>query len=135
MFRAKTVLILGAGASAEVGLPVGAGLLTEIVKLTDIKFDLGRQRSGDHHIVEALKALLNEGREVDKLNQHLHAGWQLSASAQQALSIDNVIDALEDNRIELMGKLGIVRAIHQAERSSLRFRSEPDYADKIDLSK
>ncbi len=34
MFRAKTVFVIGAGASVEVGLPMGPELLKQIVKLT-----------------------------------------------------------------------------------------------------
>jgi hypothetical protein len=135
MFRAKTLFILGAGASAEVGLPIGAKLLEEIGKLTDIKFQGGQQVSGDHHLLAALKAVLNEGQEVARLNEHLHAAWQLGASAQQALSIDNVIDALEDERVELVGKLGIVRAIHEAERESRYFRDSDNRYDRIELSR
>lgn len=129
------MLVLGAGASAEVGLPVGSKLLEEIVKLTFVHFDVGRQTKGDPHIVEALRCLLNEGREVERLNEHLRAGWQLSVSARQALSIDNVIDALEDPKIELVGKLGIVRAIHQAERGSTYFKDEHGHFETLDVRK
>jgi len=135
MFRAKTVLVIGAGASVEVGLPVGEGLLNKIAELTHIKFDPYRQTSGDHVIVDALKGILNEGRDVKLLNEHLHAAWQLGESAKQALSIDNVIDALEDSRIELVGKLGIVRAILLAESSSHYFRHLNNDLGKIDISK
>lgn len=135
MFRAKTVLVIGAGASVEVGLPMGSELLKQIVQLTHITFDFSRQKSGDHGILEALKLCLNEGREVTRLNDHLKAGWQLSESAKQALSIDNVIDALEDPQVELMGKLGIVRAILKAEGASPVFKRTQDIPDTLDLSK
>lgn len=136
MFRANTLLVLGAGASAEVGLPIGAKLLEEIVKLTDIRFEIGnRQRSGDYHLLAALKAVLNESQDVTRLNEHLHAAWQLGASAQQALSIDNVIDALEDEKVELVGKLGIVRAIHEAERQSRYFRDPDNRYDRLDVKR
>src|SRR3990172_2287556 len=115
MFRAKTVLVIGAGASVEVGLPMGSELLKQIIQLTHITFDFNQQKTGDHGILEALKLCLNEGREVVKINEHLKAGWQLGESAKQALSIDNVIDALEDQQVELVGKLGIVRAILKSE--------------------
>jgi hypothetical protein len=135
VFRARTLLVLGAGASAEVGLPVGAKLLTEIVKLTDIAYDVGRMVRGDHHLAEALKVILNEGQAVEKYNQHLHAAWQLAASAKQALSIDNVIDALEDERVERVGKLGIVRAVHEAERASNFFKDRDNFPDSLDVGK
>ena len=71
MFRAKTVFVIGAGASVEVGLPMGSELLKQIVKLTDIKFEYYTHKSGDPAILEALKIILNENGEVTKLNQHL----------------------------------------------------------------
>jgi hypothetical protein len=135
MFRCRTVFVVGAGASVEVGLPMGPELLKQIVQLTNIKFEHYRQKSGDHGIVEALKLCLNEGADVTKLNEHLKAGWQLGESAKQALSIDNVIDALEDTKIELVGKLGIVQAILKAEAASPVFRRVSNAPDTLDLSK
>jgi hypothetical protein len=135
MFRAKTVFVIGAGASFEVGLPLGTDLLGEIVKLTDIKFDYHRQISGDPAVLNALKEVLNEGADVTKLNEHIKAGWQLAASARQAKSIDAVIDALECPKVELVGKIGIARAILAAEESSKFFATERDYPDRIDIKK
>lgn len=135
MFRAKTLFVIGAGASVEVGLPMGSDLLEHIVKLTNIRFEFNRQKTGDFAITEALKLILNEGREVAQLNAHLGAARQLGQSAQQALSIDNVIDALEDDKVEMVGKLGIVRAIHNAEKSSGYFKKRGDYADEISIPK
>lgn len=43
------------------------------------------------------------------------------ASAEQALSIDNIVDGLEDKKVELVAKLGIVRAIHMSEKESNYF--------------
>jgi hypothetical protein len=134
MFRAKTVFVIGAGASVEVGLPVGADLLTQIVTLTHFGFQYGQQTLGDHDIVAALKIILNEGREVEKLNAHLPAGRQLGTSAKQAISIDNVIDALEDPRVELVGKLGIAKAILMAEGSSLKFKLSERHPSVLDVS-
>lgn len=135
MFRAKTVFVIGAGASVEVGLPMGSELLKQIVQLVQIRFEQFRQSSGDPGILEAIKLCVNEGREVEKTNQHLIAARQLGESAKQALSIDNVIDALEDPQIELVGKLGIVRAILKAESSSPAFKRVDNIPDTLDLSK
>jgi len=135
MFRAKTVLVIGAGASVEVGLPMGSELLRQIVQLTDIRFDHRQKSSGDLAIVEALRLVLNEGAEVKLINEHLAAGWQLGRSAQQTLSIDNVIDALEDPQVELIGKLGIVRAILKAEAASSSFTAVNREPNTIDLNR
>ncbi|MBA1374643.1 hypothetical protein [Sphingomonas ursincola] len=135
MFRAKTVMVIGAGASVEVGLPMGPELLRSIVQLTDIKFNFNRQSFGDHLIIEALRIHLNEGASVVKLNAHIKAGWRLAKSATQAMSIDNVIDALENSEVELIGKLGIVRAIWRAEAASLFFRVPEGVNEGLNLSK
>ncbi|WP_181242685.1 hypothetical protein [Caulobacter vibrioides] len=134
MFRAKTLLVLGAGASLEVGLPTGETLLKQISDLIDFRFEFGdRLTSGDQLLLQTLKIILNEGREVKNLNAHLAAGQQLRKSAQQALSIDNVIDALEDKKVELVGKLGILRAILKAESESQFFRPQQEHRDVVDV--
>lgn len=134
MFRAKTVFVIGAGASVEVGLPIGADLLKKIVDLTHITFDWGRQITGDDEIVKALRIGFHDIRE-DDLQEYINAARRLAVTARQALSIDNVIDALEDQKVELIGKLGIVRAILKAEASSdafVRLKNDPN---SLDLSK
>jgi hypothetical protein len=126
MLRAKTVLVLGAGASFEVGLPLGKRLLEQIAELVTYQFEFGNAVHGDDIILRALRLRLNEGSDVTKLNEHLKSAGQLVASAPQAKSIDTIIDTLEDERIELVGKLGIARAILGAEGSS-EFFSTPDH--------
>lgn len=122
MFRANTVIVLGAGASFEVDLPVGEELLRRITGMLDIRFEINRQTHGEEALLEALKIVLPwdrfDGASTKSLNDHITSGHQLRKSAALALSIDNVIEALEDDEIELMGKLGIVTGILKAERSS-----------------
>lgn len=134
MFRSKTVFILGAGASAEVGLPVGSGLLKHICDLINIKYD-HRMISGDHQVSEALKRIINEGSEVSEYNHHLYAAWQVIQSANQALSIDNIVDGLEDPKVELVSKLGIARAIQISEAKSQFFQTKKDGTDRLYYSK
>ena len=131
LFRAKTLFVIGAGASYEVDLPVGAELLQQIVRFLSYEFEWNRPKSGDIAIFDALKLIFNEGGSVTTLNRHLIAGARLTKSAQQALSIDNVIDALEDPEVELIGKLGIARSILGAESTSGKFR--PNREDGIEL--
>jgi hypothetical protein len=136
MFRTNTVIVVGAGASSEVGLPLGDQLLEQIVKRVHITYEFAdRQKTGDPVVAEALRHYLNEGSAVSKYNDHISAAWQLSSSATQALSIDNIIDALEDKRIELVGKLGIVRSILAAEAESGFFTPVNHQSDTLDLSR
>lgn len=121
MIERRTTLIIGAGASAECGLPVGAVLKERIGRLLDIRFEHGfRQMSGDHTICEALRVAVESttppGRDI---NPHLQAAWRIRDAMPQALSIDNFIDTHQgDARLELCGKLAIVRSILDAEKRS-----------------
>jgi len=135
MFRAKTVFVLGAGASVEVGFPAGDGLLKQIVDLSNVGFEFNRQTKGDRLFVDALRVLMDEGGAVDKLNEHIRACWQLAKSAGQALSIDNVIEALEDPMVDLVGKIGIARAILNAESKSPQFRRPDEHQDALSLDR
>jgi hypothetical protein len=122
MFRENTVFIVGAGASKEAGLPTGAELKTRISDLIDIKFDGFNQISGDRTITECLREHVRQpDRPRGDINPYLHAAWQICAALPQAISIDNYIDARRDEKIELCGKLGIVKSILDAERNSLLF--------------
>ena len=56
MFRRKTLIVVGAGASMEVDLPSGKELTREIAKLLDLEFDAGTQKRGDYLLWEACKA-------------------------------------------------------------------------------
>ncbi|CAN7287530.1 hypothetical protein [Devosia sp. LjRoot3] len=134
MFRSKTVLVIGAGASFEVGLPVGTTLLKTIVEMVDIRFSRYQQTQGSGPLYEALKLAVGS-TSGDVLQPYIEAGAQLAKSARQAMSIDNVIDALEDRTVELMGKLGITQAILEAEGASPRFVLPDGSSASLDMTK
>lgn len=114
MLREPTTFIVGAGASAEFGLPTGNDLQAKISKLLDIRYDAGRMTSGDHQIFEVLRnEAANEAREYQQ------ACWRIRDGLALSLSIDNFMDKHnEDNRIQLAGRLAIAKSILEAERSS-----------------
>ncbi|HEX3530677.1 MAG TPA: hypothetical protein VH988_26740 [Thermoanaerobaculia bacterium] len=123
--RSKSlVLVVGAGASKEVDLPVGAELKREIANVLDIRFRNGYERTGDDYIVNALHILVRspDGRAGD-INPLLEAARLIRDAMPQAMSIDNFIDSHRENeRIALCGKLAIARCILAAEaNSSLQF--------------
>ncbi|MFT3672039.1 hypothetical protein [Aestuariivirga sp.] len=134
MFRAKTVLVLGAGASYEVNMPLGSELLERICRLVDIRFDHYQPISGDLCIIDALRAIIDEGRSVDIFNQHIGAARVLLEAAKLALSIDNVIHTLENPKVEMLGKLAIARAILHAEGEANQFRTTERRPEDLDLS-
>ncbi len=115
----KTVFVVGAGASAEVNLPVGSALKDVIAKQLCYRFDFGRLQAGDAEIFEALRLL---GADINALVQKARL---ICEGLPLAISIDNFIDAHAGDRdLELVGKLAIARSILNAEASSsLRMRS------------
>lgn len=122
MFRARTLFVVGAGASSEVGLPIGSELLARISKL--LNFHIGpfsELEKGDRIIFDALKELFPINGELEKLNEHITAGRVLNGAAQQALSIDNLVHSHEDPVLSRVAKLAIVRVILDSERTSGKF--------------
>jgi hypothetical protein len=120
----KTVFIVGAGASKEVGLPIGSELKGSIAKALDLRFEkFYRRVSGDGHIFEALQlAATKEPKRTDYLASLQHACWRIRDAMPQASSIDNFLDTHSvDKEIELCGKLAIVRTILEAESKSALF--------------
>ena len=76
----KTILVLGAGASAGFGLPLGSGLRSTISDDLNIMFDDWGQslKSGSPEIVEALRVLVRETDGRTDINPHRIAAIQIS---------------------------------------------------------
>jgi hypothetical protein len=116
MFKDRTLFIVGAGASKEVGLPIGTELTKLIAKSLDIRFrNFSELASGDPEIVAALRVLTG-GKDI---NPHRQSACQISAGMHLSSSIDSYLDMHKhDNRILECGKLGIAQAIMASERKS-----------------
>lgn len=132
-----TVFVVGAGASSEVGLPIGAELRKTIAEKLDTKFELGyEQTSGDRSVVEALRQLAHS-RSVRDFNPHLRAGRMISEAMYSGLagSIDAFLDHHSNNKVLVeVGKIAIAIAILEAEAScSLQHREhgQPPYLPAI----
>ncbi|MHB1142635.1 MAG: hypothetical protein ACYC1T_12890 [Sulfuricaulis sp.] len=124
MFNKKTLIVVGAGASKEGNLPTGSELKQRIATLLDIRFEHGyRQISGDHIVCDAIRHAIRRGvPDARDINPHLHSAWRIRDAMPQAISIDNFIDSHQgDVKLELCGKLAIVRSILEAERNSLLY--------------
>ncbi|MDR6870124.1 hypothetical protein J2Y55_001124 [Bosea sp. BE125] len=127
MFIRPTVFVVGAGASSDVGLPLGAGLVKIIGGKVDIRHeDAFRQTHGDPVIAAAIK-LRNELSTKDAGGAHpyfapnvyFQSGGSIAASMSQAISIDNYLHThSSDVTINWMGKAGIVSSILEAESKS-----------------
>jgi hypothetical protein len=116
MFRKKTVFIVGAGASAELGLPVGSQLAKRISTKVDIRFDRGINPVGTgdlqlfHQITNNRQQYANEFQQAALL---IRDGILLSRSIDDFLDLHR-----NDPRVMLYGKAAIVRCILEAERGS-----------------
>lgn len=131
MLASKTVFVIGAGASAEVNLPVGAGLKSSISR--DLKFefggDLNSQKGGSEAIYQAFSKYLQYRSRHVEISEFTDAAWHIGSAMPNAISIDNFIDSHRDNKkIEILGKLGIANAILSAESSSdlRKISDDPD---------
>lgn len=119
--RKSLVLVIGAGASKEANLPVGAELKRQIATALNIRFEYGiRMSSGNDLIAEAysILAATPDGRSRD-INPLLQASWRIRDAMPQAISIDSFIDThRSDELIAVCGKLAIARCILAAESNS-----------------
>jgi hypothetical protein len=131
-FSRPTTFIIGAGASCELGLPTGIQLKDEVSSLLNILFPHGyEQQSGDFQIAEILR------REAQSAGNHdwnylLYKAWHIRDALPGALSIDNVLDAMNsDSDLVYCGKLAISKAILAGERRSKLYRNASD--DRISV--
>jgi hypothetical protein len=111
----KTVFILGAGASAEIGMPVGNELKGNIADLLDFQYTPIRQLTKkDELITQAFHQYSR--KDTDATYKLIDIAHGIAQALPLAISIDNFMDAHRDNKdIEFCGKIGIVRAILAAE--------------------
>lgn len=111
-------IVIGAGASKEAELPIGRELIPKITNLLNIKFNGYSQSSGDYTLNEAIK-IHCESNKINDISEFIYTAWRIVEGLPLAISIDNYINAHRGNeKLELCGKLAIVRSILDAERKS-----------------
>src|SRR5260370_11688061 len=124
----QTLFVIGAGASQEVGLPIGRDLTKQIAKLLTFDFDHTGLKSGDAEMVDGMRGAIDS----DQLRDYTIVANQMREAMPTVTSIDDYIDNHNGNRaIELLGKLAITRAILAAEKSSKLYA---DMNRQIDFS-
>ena len=134
----KLVLVVGAGASHEVGLPLGGELKKKIAASLDLQYDFGQLKRGSgsplingayQHIVQ--KA--NNGLMGD-ISPYVYAGWAVRDGMHQAMSIDNYLDAHKDNQLMIdCAKLAIAQIILESERNSRLFLNPIEQRNKLNF--
>lgn len=127
MFEKRTVFVVGAGASCELGLPAGDGLMAKIAST------LAPNRSnwgfGDDEIIGVIAQ--REQRQHGQnwggaITRYRDAAAKLARALPYARSIDTYLDSQQDDEATVaLGKLAIASTILKAERSSHLYR-EPN---------
>jgi hypothetical protein len=119
----KTVFVVGAGASFEMGLPVGDKLKELISDLLGIgPTAYSHSRVGDDLIYTALRQTEHLFEPTVNLGKLVQAAGQIAHALPLSLSIDNYLHNHNgDKAVELCGKLAIVRTILSAEADSSLF--------------
>jgi len=117
MFRKKTIFVVGAGASHEIGLPLGSGLMKDIANVLSFPASPNGQFTGDRDILDALRR--RAGQRNHNIEWWLDGARKIKNNMALAISIDNYInDHKGDERIQLAGKLAILKTIFNAEKAS-----------------
>jgi len=116
----KTIFIVGAGASKEARLATGSELKSEIAGA--LRFDDG---TGDQTIYDALSIASKASNPQVSIKEFLDASRHISKAIIQSPSIDQFMHEQRDNnRIQLCGKLAIIRSILiQESKSDMAFES------------
>lgn len=125
MIAKKTVFVVGAGASYELGFPLSETLLTEIAEALDFKIDYNDVSRGDRTIwINLLEYARLSGENPVRLQ---HAAWRVRDAAHLGISVDNIIHQQKDDPlVALCAKLGIARRILIAESEcALQVHEDP----------
>jgi hypothetical protein len=133
MFQAKTLLVLGAGASVDMSFPVGDALIKVIRRR--LSLDHSTSSLSDKDIHQALLVHVGQTRPDSphqySLRDYLEAAEQISLAMPLSASIDTYMDDHRtDPRIQLCGRLGIVKSILESEAVSRRLFSVDGHLDR-----
>jgi hypothetical protein len=133
MFKRRTLFIVGAGASQEVGFPLGTQLAKSI-----------GQRLGRQVNPETRKTTFNDPNFYDRLrhtypnemNEYYAAAGRIAAGIQLANSIDDFLNIHSaDERIKTVGKGAIVRSVVEAEKKSDLFVDQSNIYNRLNFAK
>jgi hypothetical protein len=113
MFSKRVLLILGAGASAEFGLPIGSSLKEGIANDSRFFFDKGQLRDGDALLYATMQAQCPEPNRV------LILGRELANVLSLHYTVDEALHYLSSSPESIMmGKMAIVTRIIKGEHKS-----------------
>jgi hypothetical protein len=121
MFQPKTLFVIGAGSSAEFNFPTGTALMNIIKE--KLVYDEAISSLADKEIHRALLTHVNRtpatAAVIYGLSDYVDAARQINRAMPLSASIDTYMDDhRSDARIQLCGRLAIVKAIMEAENRS-----------------
>lgn len=117
MFRKNVVFVVGAGASYEYKLPLGAELKDRIAQAVKFFFEAGAMVSGDPLLLQHIR----DHARIDHnlVNQYTAAGNLLANAIPAFVSVDEALHFVSSNaRAVEIGKAAILHEILQSERAS-----------------
>lgn len=129
MFHRRTVIIVGAGAGADIGMPTGNQLSRTIAEKLNIKIEMdGTVLQGDPLIVREFRRFAKD--RMENIEEWIGTGARISSGIEYTRSIDAYINAHKENqKVGICAKLGIVQSILQAERNSAVFVVNSEFAN------
>jgi hypothetical protein len=133
MFKHKTLFVLGAGASQEIGMRIGGELAQLIAGKMDIRFENGTKfiGTGDLDLFQQLTHVVHQ----DAV-EFQRAALRLQDGLPFAKSIDAFLNQHQsDQYLNLYGKAGIVKTILQCERQSDLFLDPTRGKERFDDAK
>jgi hypothetical protein len=135
MVKPPVVLVLGAGAGFDIGMPLGSRLQEDINNYSRVANDEdahGRQRLVDRKVMDALRGLCR-GESTAK---HIEAIKRVHGGVYTRASIDDYLDRHRSNKIvNACGKLLIARAILESEGRSLLHFSRDNIFNTLNFDK
>jgi len=116
MFNRKIVIVAGAGASHEYGLPLGSELKAEISKDLHFSFEhVKKIKSGSADLISVILR-----HDQSRINEYLSAGRTVAKAIPMFSSIDEALHFLSESPDSVfIGKLAIAHRIILAERRSV----------------
>jgi hypothetical protein len=125
LFKEDTVFVVGAGASAEYGLPVGTDLAITIARLMRFEINCGHVQNGDPYIHRVFQ--YKSDRDPNIITEYQDTARRISEGITHAGSIDEYLDKHGNDEMAVFcGKAAIVKAILEAEKKSNLYYEHSD---------
>ena len=133
MLQQKTVLVVGAGASFDFGLPLGNELKKRISAALRFQTEFSRPGATSNVISDQIKryCVLKEIR--NQVGEYFDCAASLSKGVVVSDSIDEYVERAGSEKIKVLAKMAISRLILEGERSSLLWFDKSNTRNSINF--